>query len=281
MPFVAQIDTAIGPSAYEVIRDQIAGILGVEFLLQKASFGLAAELCPNQVNTERFVNVDESEFPVMIVRCIEGSYLDDNGMPTKDSSGTRFGTYKYFIDIYTGSPTTDNYFGDEIATKNLQRIAGIAMAILEDTRYATLGLDPRASGICGTHVERFFIKETGLNENEIDYIVGRIIFVVLVPEQVALPSPWSLLMTTLTLNQSGQNELIFSTLLQMQISVVTTGNTLTNNFFTNPIATLELLDAQGRTLETYVAGVDFTIAGNVATATTFTFTAGQTFVAKT
>jgi hypothetical protein len=80
---------------------------------------------------------------------------------------------------------------------------------------------------------------------------------------------------------SGQGEFIFTQLLQMQITVVDTGNTLTNAFFSNPVITLELLDTNGQTVETYAVGVDFTITDTTITANTFTFTAGQIFVAKT
>ena len=280
MPLTAIIGTAIGQSNYEIIRDQITAILAVEFALQKASFGLPADLLPT-FKTERYINIDESEFPIVNTRMFTGSYLDEDGRPTADSSGNRFGTYRYYIDVYTGSPSNNDSFGDELAAKALQRIIGIVMAILEDTRYSTLGFDPEASGISGTYIEHFSVMEAGENENQIDYIRGRVVFVVKVPEQVALPSPRSLLMTTVTVSMAGQNEIIYTQLLQMQISITNTSDTLDNAFFSNPVLTLELLDGQNRTVATYTVDVDFTITGTVATATTFTFTAGQTFVAKT
>ena len=280
MALTAVISTAIAPSNYELIRDRIAEILGVEFTLQKVNNWIPANLCP-KVCTERFIDIDESEFPVINVRLFRGTYLDENGAQTQDSSGHRIGTYTYYLDVYTGSGTSETAFGDEIATKNLQRIIGIAMAILEDTRYATLGFDPLTSGICNTHVEHFFIKEAGENENEIDYIRGRVAFVVEVPESVELPSPWALLMTTVTARVSADGETVYAETLQMQIIPPGDSNTLDNAFFSNPIQTIDLLDATGYTVTEYAVDTDFTLAGTTITATTFTFLGGSTYIFKT
>ncbi len=281
MALTAVINTAIRPSNYEIIRDRIAEILGLEFTLQKASFNLPVELCPAKIDTERFLNVDENDFPVVIVRMVKGLYLDEDGRQTKDSGGTRIGTYRFYVDVYTGSPSNANYFGDEIATKNLQRMMGIIMAILEDTRYSTLGFDPKTSGIADTHVDQFFVKNALENENVMDFVCGRVVFIVTVPEQVSLPLPRQLLMTTITTRTTGQSEVIISQLLQMPIVIASTGATLTNAFFSNPVRTLDLLDDDGTTITTYEIDFDFTIAGTTITARTFAFFTGQTYVAKT
>jgi len=65
-------------------------------------------------------------------------------------------------------------------------------------------------------------------------------------------------------------------LLRQNISVVGAGTTLTNSFFASTINSIYSRNAN----KTYLASLDFTQSGTTITATTFTFTAGDTIIAS-
>lgn len=278
MPLSPVIDSAIPKQNFELVRDQIGGILLCEFANQASLYALPAECTPSAVDIERFTQIDEDEFPRMVVRLDKGSYMAGEEQ-TRDSSGQRRGTYKYYIDTYTGSATIGGSPGDNLATVALHRMIGVAMAILEDTRYATLGFDPKTSGVVveNLHVQDFFIPMPSPTENSGDYIRGRICLSVTVPEVVALPQPWELKEVNATVKLFESDKGFYWQLLQKQISIVATGPTLTDVFFSNPIAEIVI----SITLQTYKAGIDFSQSGTTITAISFEFTASQIITART
>ncbi len=282
MPLTPKITYQIPPQNFELVRDRIGGILLCEFGNQATNYSLPAACTPTAIDIERFVQIDEDSFPIVTVRTAKGSYLDDEGKQTKESGGNVFGVYKYYIDIYTGSPSTPGEGGDQLASVNLQRMMGIARAVLEDTRYDTLGFDPKTSGlqIQNVHVENFFINLPANTGDAIDYICGRLVLSVKVPETVQLPAPGALAIAFVTVGLFKTGNTIKWQFLQQQISIVASGTTLTNAFFSNSINSIDVIVA-GEVKNTYLLNKDFTQAGTTITATTFTFTNGQTIIAKT
>lgn len=126
----AQITTAIGSRAFELIRNQIGVILADE-LPSQATLNGDARLNA-QVFTERFVPVADEEVPLVIV----SFSMIEPGLKT---SLTIDGNMTYFIDCYEKAKSTDTEQADEKATIRLQRLTGVICGILNHHKYRTLG----------------------------------------------------------------------------------------------------------------------------------------------
>lgn len=283
MPLTPLIDSAIPQQNLELIRDRIGGILLCEIQNQHDNFDLPDTLTPSNVWIERFVDVDDEEFPFMAVRLHDGTYLDKDGMPTKDSGGQSVGTYGYCVDIVTGRASTDTVGGDEQATYDLHRMIGMVRAIIDDTRYLSLGFDNKADGINirNVHVKNFLINIPQNTINTTDFIWGKIYVEVVCTEEVALPQPVDMQFAGVTVGLKNSTRGFYWELLQKKITIVTTGATLTDAFFSNPINEIVVVDANNNVLNTYALTTDFTKTGTTITAMTFTFTSGQIIIART
>ena len=132
-----------------------------------------------EVWLERFVPFDKEEVPALNVGLATGAF---SGHTQKTTDGT----YTYFIDAYAKAESTGNDKGDTKANIKLQRLLGMIRAILENPRYKTLGFNPPS--IFNRHCESLSIAEPG-KQDATSSVMGRITFLVKVPETVELISP--------------------------------------------------------------------------------------------
>lgn len=185
MPLSPILNYAIPLQNFEVVRDRIGEILAIEFENQHTNYSLPDEINPSGIDVERFIQIDEKEFPIIIVSLAKGGY------DQKTYDGTARGEYGYLIDIYTGSASTIGEGGDVIASLNLHRMLGICRAILDDPKYKTLGFNPTSDGlqIQSVSVESIIIGQPSNPNNTIDFIWGRLQYKVTVPETCPLITP--------------------------------------------------------------------------------------------
>jgi hypothetical protein len=145
------IASIIPPRGYERIRDRICQILTAEFANQyqlTVDVGEAdADIENVQVFMERFVPFDHSELPAVNVGIERGDY-------TAFHQGQHDGTYRFFIECNTKAPTDDQDGGDTVAKILVQKIMGLAQAIITDPIYKTLSF-PLGELVGHLHVEMF------------------------------------------------------------------------------------------------------------------------------
>lgn len=162
---------------FEIVRDRIAEILATEFssqfiLTSNSDFDLDVWL-------ERFIPFDKEELPAINVGLATGTF---SGHDQKKTDGT----YTYFIDAYAKADSSENDQGDTKANIKLQRLLGMIRAMLENPRYKTLGFDPPS--IFNRHCESLSIADPG-KQDATSSVMGRITFLVKVPETVELINP--------------------------------------------------------------------------------------------
>ncbi len=175
---MAKILTPIQPQAFELIRNRIGEILADELPVQ-AAIEYAAELRAT-VFLERFTPFDITDMPCVNVMLSRGGY--DNKAGVK-----RDGTYTYNIDCYMVSKTTTTERGDSKASVKLQKLMGVCGAILEDPHYVTLGF--ARPFISHTEVREINIAQPEKNQDGNNVIMGRVTFIVRVPENVSALLP--------------------------------------------------------------------------------------------
>lgn len=132
----AKITQIIGAQSYEVIRDQIALILGLELpnqVLLSGDYELEAI-----VYVERNVPPNSSELDG---ECLVNVLLGGGTYGNQDVSQTN-GRYQYFIDVYAAAKSTATVNGDTRAMLITQKLLGKCRAILEAGQYITLGFQP-------------------------------------------------------------------------------------------------------------------------------------------
>ena len=175
---MAKITTAIPLQSFEIVRNRIGEILKEEFHNQSVLDGNNKDIDP-EVYLERLVPFDKTDLPVINVALATGTLEEHTA---KQSNAT----YTYYIEAYTRAASNDNNYGDVLAMFKLHRLLGIARAILEDTRYITLGfMNPF---IIRRYVSEIVVGGIGKDELE-NVVIGRLSLVVQVPEGVALPQP--------------------------------------------------------------------------------------------
>ena len=145
---MAQIDEALGPNVYELVRDRIGAILADEIQSQATlqqgvptpDTDLIEQLQSLKVVTERFRPFNESDYPAVDLFVYQNEY--DN----KTQQSVR-GTVRFYLDLYTDglrkTPDPNDDAGDQLSAKRGQRIAGIIRTIFEHPAYITLLFDPR------------------------------------------------------------------------------------------------------------------------------------------
>jgi hypothetical protein len=171
------INGIIPPQNFELVRDRIAEILTTEvanqfILTSNPDFDL-------DIWIERSIPFDKEELPTINGNLATGSF---SGHTQKTTDGT----YTYFIDCFTKAVSTDDDKGDQLASIKLQRLLGICRAILEDPKYKTLGFSPPS--IFNRHCESLSIAEPG-KQDAASSVMGRLSFIVKVPETVELITP--------------------------------------------------------------------------------------------
>jgi hypothetical protein len=175
------ITQAIPPQAFELIRDRIGEILTTE-INKQYTLTYDEELDIDAVWVERFIPFDKEEMPAINVTLISGNL---SGHTQRNTDGQ----YTYAIDVYTKAKSRDDDPGDALATRRLHRLIGICRAILESPYYPTLAFTPPF--IANRHCESISIAEPG-RQDAVSAIMGRLTFVVRVPESMELKTPTSI-----------------------------------------------------------------------------------------
>ncbi len=169
---MSQITTPIPTQAFELVRNRIGEIL-IDELVNQATITYKPELNAT-VSIDKFVPFDKTEMPAVNVMLDRGDY-DNQTTVDKD------GTYRYFIDCYHKAPTTVTKDGDVEAMRKLQTLMGTCAAILESSKYITLGFV--APFVINRHVENIRIAPPADAKDSNSIVMGRINFVVRVPEE--------------------------------------------------------------------------------------------------
>lgn len=171
MPKILNI---IPPQRYELIRDRIADILIDEI---QGQIDLGADIDSTLIGalyTEKHIPVDLIQLPCIVVTLAEGRY-------SNKSQRSIDGNYNFYIDVIAGSKSNQNSDGDELASKKVQRVAGIVRTILESPVYNTLGFTkPFLSNLGITEIG----FGTPQDRDEPNIQVARLTFSVRVPEDV-------------------------------------------------------------------------------------------------
>lgn len=172
---MALINGVIPRQNFELVRDKIGEILATEFAAQ---FALTAnEELNATVHVERIVPFDHSELPCINVLLSRGDF---ENMTAKKSDGT----YQFNIDVYAKSKSSQNQAADVRASFIMQKMVGMAMAILENPRYRTLSF--AAPSIAHTQVSNISIIDPTNNQDAESAMMGRLTFQVRINENVEL-----------------------------------------------------------------------------------------------
>lgn len=174
---MSKIINVISSRAFELIRDRIANILIDELGNQ---FTLTSDENINaSVALESWVANDKTEFPLVVVLVAKGDYGNK-------FQGNTHVAYSFNIDVYTSAKTTSVVRGDLAAAKNCHKLLGICSYILESQFYKTLGFTPPF--ISRTYFQEMNIAEPGKQDAD-STMMGRLVFVVEVPETTQLATP--------------------------------------------------------------------------------------------
>lgn len=194
----ALISTVIPPQSFEIVRDRIGRILADEILNQfQISYNPDLRA---KVWNERFIPFDKTETPAINVGVLEGSY---DGQTVIQSDGT----YKFYIDCYFSSKSDSNTSGDTRAMLKLQRLLGVCRAIIEDSRYKTLGFSTPPGFVMHRRITSMQIENPRQKEHDAESnVMGRLTLEVKLPEY---PSPvtgvnWAMSNTQVSLQDSGK-----------------------------------------------------------------------------
>lgn len=146
----AQITNVISSRNYELIRDQLVEILGLELSNQATLQGISAYNLT--IYKERTVTINESELPVGNVVLAQVPF--DNASPgRKDANPT------IYVEFYTSAQNTADDRADETGAVLLTRLLAMAEYIISHPAYKTLGFQPGSIGQVTT--DRVIINNPG------------------------------------------------------------------------------------------------------------------------
>ncbi len=198
------INYKITEKNYELIRNRVGAILTAEFARQAANF--YNEDCEDVTFfVERTIPVQTTEFSVGIVSMAAGKF-------DKHYQGGMDGHYKVTVQFFTLSKARTSQRPDALALYKNQRIMGIAIAILSDPIYKTLGFDP--GFIQGVRVDTFNMVESDQHEDNLSVAQGIIVVDIDAAEEVELPDgvPFEANYTDVVLEETGLGyQFIYST----------------------------------------------------------------------
>ena len=134
---MAEIDYIIPQQAYEIIREQIAKIVAVEFQNQ---LNLRGVLGVNfKTFVDRFAKIDIIDTP-----CVNVSF--DRADYDKNDPSSSQGTFIYNLDFYIAASSSGGLRADTYAAMTVQTALGWLRAIFQDSRYIRLGFPPGLIG---------------------------------------------------------------------------------------------------------------------------------------
>jgi len=163
------IDYKIPKQSFELIRDQVASILALEWADQDAFQVTNAN---TQVYTERIVPPEANEQRIINVMVNNVAFDGHTVQQTDD-------TVTLFIDCYVKAKFTKTQNGDQLALSRLHRMLGTCRAILENTRYKTMGFT--APFIMHRRALRIEIAQPN-TQNADSHVMGRLVFEVKAPD---------------------------------------------------------------------------------------------------
>lgn len=171
------ITEVIQPQSFEIVRDRIGRILAEELANQ---FVLDPAGIQGYVWIERALQYGKEELignKAHVNVCLgEGSYGNQDQTQSE-------GTYKYYIDVYVNEKSNDTDRADTRAAVKLQRMLGMCRAILEHSRYKTLGFTTPPGFIGNRHYESIQIQNPNQKKHDGDSsLMGRLTFSVKVRE---------------------------------------------------------------------------------------------------
>lgn len=140
----------------EIVRDQIAAILAVEVVNQR-TLAITAGKDPDDhsfsVYIERSKPWEGSEMPLVNV------LFDNDRFDNKNSNqiDRQRATGTFHIDCYAKKTTTDDNEGDELSSKEADRIARLVRNILMANEYAYLALGYRELGVGNNLVTKRYV----------------------------------------------------------------------------------------------------------------------------
>jgi len=139
----AKITTLINKQdSNEIIRDQLGAILAIEVSNQR-TLATAAELDPDDFSFSVYIEQakpwESEEMPLANV------VFDNDRFDNKNSNiiDRQRATGTFFIDCYAKKETTDSYSGDELSSKEADRIARLVRNIIMAGEYTYLCLGTR------------------------------------------------------------------------------------------------------------------------------------------
>lgn len=167
---MAAINSIIPQQNFEIIRDQISIILGLELTNQNA---LDSTYIVPGIAIERVVPIDDTEIAYINICLSKASY-------ESQTPRLQHGNYTYYIDVYANSPANDGKTGDMIAKTIVQRTIGKCRSILQNPAYNTLGFVPNTipggyAGIENVSVSGFVMTDNVYTPDALANILGRII----------------------------------------------------------------------------------------------------------
>lgn len=191
------INTIIPPQAFEIVLPRIGEILATELPNQATLSG------NNDINAkvfvERLVPFDHTDLPAVNVCIAQG---DMGGQSAIQSDGT----YTFYIDVHTKCKSVTGQKADLASSFKLYRLLGLVRAILEDTRYQTLGF-------AAPFIMRRYVQQIGIQispvKDTVTAVVGRVTFMVKVAENngTVLPLDLAGYTTTVKLEETEKGYL--------------------------------------------------------------------------
>ncbi len=193
------IDQAIGDQSFEIIRDRVGAILAEE--LDNQSILTYNTLFDATVYLERFVRFNASELPAVNISLARGVLDNHDQLQTDD-------TVTIFIECHAKAKDSDGVNGDTRSAKLMQKLIGTCRAILEDSRYKTLGFNPPF--VMNRHCTEM-VFNVPVTEDAESTCMGRLVLSVRIPEGngVVTPSLIDGFETSLKISTSEQGYLYF------------------------------------------------------------------------
>ena len=171
----ALITESIPTQRFELIRDQIALILGEE-LANQADLQ-SNDLFDATIFVERISPPDQTEMPCINIFFVRASYTDQNPILSKSDPAT------FYIDVYANANDTQETRGDQLAALKLHKLIGAIRYILEHPHYIRLGFTEKF--IHHTQVTSIDIAEPKGEPDAVNTVFGRLTFDVTFNEVMA------------------------------------------------------------------------------------------------
>jgi len=205
----AKITTLIDKNdTNEIVRDQIAAILAIEIENQKL-LAIGAGKNPDDfyfsVYSSRYIPWEVSEMPLVNVH-FDNDRFDNRGTDlTKESRATG----SFYIDCYANKTANDNNTGDELTSKEVDRIARLSRNILMHNEYTYLALRGLVSKRYIVRREKFIpnINFEGYNSVIACRLVLEVDYIELSPQTV----PENLELMVLDCTRESDGKIYFTT----------------------------------------------------------------------